>query len=238
MWRPRPFAAVSRLLKRDSTAPLSKLDLEAGIDLADRAPLLQRPPLPATPTLISRRFSSSSGAILNQSETEVEFGDLETSAAKKAEVALAAPTPPADHYSPAAAYQWLARGLRHDKSVTSMTLATALILGEGFLASQPPVLLGRIVDAVTAASASPAAAAASVTAASGSTAALATAAAHNAVWPLFTLIGASIVGKEVCTVGRKFLVERAATSLQKAAFLEQVCVCARACVHAYVCVSE
>lgn len=43
----------------------------------------------------------------------------------------------------------------------------------------------------------------------------------DTAWPLFGFIVLSLVGKEACTISRKFLVERQSTSLEKGAFLEQ-----------------
>jgi len=96
-----------------------------------------------------------------------------------------------------------------------MSVATVFMAGEGLMANQPAVLLGRIVDEVGSTLIVADAGASQVASAAMDITANAT------IWPLFTLIGASIVCKEICTVGRKYLVERSATSLQKTAFLEQ-----------------
>jgi len=98
-----------------------------------------------------------------------------------------------------------------------MAAATGFMAGEGLMANQPAVLLGRIVDEV------------------GSTLLINTDATTSnntalldlgtttpsTIYPLFTLIAASILLKELCTISRKYLVERSATSLQKTAFLQQ-----------------
>ena len=101
-------------------------------------------------------------------------------------------------YSLSSAYGWLIHGLRRD-GLTTMSFATLVIGIEGICANQPAVLLGQIVDIVGAPGDPDA----------------------SLVWPIFGLIGLSLVGKEICTVSRKFMVERTATNLQKSAFLDQ-----------------
>ena len=153
-----------------------------------------------------------SGVVSTKDDSGV---DVKTVTPTSVGVGKAVPKPSDDHYSVTAAYGWLMEGLKRDKSMSSMSVATLFMAGEGLMANQPAVLLGRIVDEVgstlivTEAGASQAASAAMDIS------------ANATIWPLFTLIGASIVCKEICTVGRKYLVERSATSLQKSAFLEQ-----------------
>ena len=104
-----------------------------------------------------------------------------------------------DKYGVLDAYQWLYGALSRQPRSTGIPASAfvlAAISGESLLASQPAVLLGQVVDAIG----------------DGST---------EAAWPLFGLIALSLVGKEACTISRKYIVERQSTSLEKGAFLEQ-----------------
>mmetsp|Transcript_16247 Transcript_16247/g.35358 ORF Transcript_16247/g.35358 Transcript_16247/m.35358 type:complete len:696 (-) Transcript_16247:25-2112(-) len=115
------------------------------------------------------------------------------------------PEPPKDKYGVGDAYKWLYGALSRQPASNGLpatAVALAAISGEGLLASQPPVLLGKIVDVIG-------------DAGDGSAAAVETA------WPLFGLIALSLVGKEACTIARKYIVERQSTALEKGAFLEQ-----------------
>jgi len=107
---------------------------------------------------------------------------------------------PKDKYGIPDAYQWLYGALSRQpmsQGLPASAVALVAITGEGFLATQPAVFLGEIVDTI------------------GNL-------GHGGdAWPLFTLIAASLVGKELCTISRKYIVERQATALQKGAFLEQ-----------------
>lgn len=115
------------------------------------------------------------------------------------------PTAPKDKYDIADAYRWLYGALSRQpasQGLPATGLALVAITGEGILATQPAVLLGEIVDSIGPAGGSVGAGA-------------------EAAWPLFALIALSLVGKEVCTISRKYIVERQSTALQKDAFLEQ-----------------
>lgn len=109
-----------------------------------------------------------------------------------------------DRYGISDAYKWLYGALSRQpasRGLPATAVALAAIAGEGSLASLPAVLLGDIVDIVGA----------------GGDVATAT----ERAWPLFSLIALSLVGKEGCTIVRKFIIERQSTALQKGAFLEQ-----------------
>lgn len=116
-------------------------------------------------------------------------------------------------YTIGSAYSWLFSALRKQGAAPT-AVAGVCILGEGWFASQPAVYLGRIVDLVST----------DLPAATGSVVAVANqTTVGGAVWPVFGMIGLSLVGKEACTFGRKYIVEWQATTLQKVAFLEQAC---------------
>jgi len=145
------------------------------------------------------------------------------------------PSKETDHFSVTSAYSWLMAGLSKDKSLSSMAIATIFMAGEGLMANQPAILLGRIVDEVGSVIVQDTTpnAASTITSTATSTStqvnlasevtntAVSSLSSYETIWPLFTLIGACIVAKEVCTIGRKYLVEKSATSLQKTAFLQQ-----------------
>ena len=125
-----------------------------------------------------------------------------------------APQPPSDeeearHYSVRAAYGWLWRSLTRD-GLVSMAAATTLIAVESVCANQPAVLLGSIVDVVG-----------TIDASSDAQTAEEYAQVTAAVRPLFLWTAAALIGKEVATIARKYIVERSSTELQKSAFLEQ-----------------
>lgn len=108
--------------------------------------------------------------------------------------------PGGEKYGVADAYKWLYGALLRQPASRGLPATAVALLasfGEGSLASVPAVLLGEIVDAIG----------------------LVDNTGHP--WPLFGLIALSLVGKEVCTVARKFIVEGQATALQKDAFLDQ-----------------
>eukprot|EP00548_Thalassiothrix_antarctica_P010745 CAMPEP_0194159902 /NCGR_PEP_ID=MMETSP0152-20130528/78093_1 /TAXON_ID=1049557 /ORGANISM="Thalassiothrix antarctica, Strain L6-D1" /LENGTH=720 /DNA_ID=CAMNT_0038869531 /DNA_START=337 /DNA_END=2500 /DNA_ORIENTATION=- len=106
-----------------------------------------------------------------------------------------------EKYGISDAYKWLYGALSRQpfsQGLGASTLALFAIAGEGFLVTQPAVFLGEIVDTIGQ-----------------------NVGNEGDAWPLFTLIAASLVGKEICTISRKYIVERQATALQKGAFLDQ-----------------
>mmetsp|Transcript_19340 Transcript_19340/g.42075 ORF Transcript_19340/g.42075 Transcript_19340/m.42075 type:complete len:713 (+) Transcript_19340:219-2357(+) len=113
------------------------------------------------------------------------------------------PEAPKDKYGVGDAYKWLYGALSRQPASNGLpatALALAAISGEGLLASQPAVLLGKIVDVIGENDA---------------------AHAVETAWPLFGLIALSLVGKEAFTISRKYIIERQSTALEKGAFLEQ-----------------
>lgn len=127
------------------------------------------------------------------------------------------PARPADRYGVADAYRWLYDALRRQPPATGLPATGAALVavaGESLLVSLPALYLGDIVDVI-------AAAGAGSVGAEAQGPALAAAAAPADAWPLFGLIALSLVGKEVCTVARKYVVERQSTALEKGAFLDQ-----------------
>ena len=110
------------------------------------------------------------------------------------------PAPPKDNYGTTQAYKWLYGALSRQPASNGLpatAVALLAISAEGLLASQPAIYLGKIVDVIG------------------------ESAAHAEAWPFFGLIAASLVGKEACTISRKYIIERQATALEKGAFLEQ-----------------
>lgn len=113
------------------------------------------------------------------------------------------PEAPKDKYGVGDAYKWLYGALSRQppsNGLPATALALAAISGEGLLASQPAVLLGKIVDVIGEND---------------------SAHAVETAWPLFGLIALSLVGKEAFTISRKYIIERQSTALEKGAFLEQ-----------------
>jgi ABC-type bacteriocin/lantibiotic exporter with double-glycine peptidase domain len=99
------------------------------------------------------------------------------------------------------AYKWMYGALCQQpssKGLPATAFVLAAISSESLLASQHAVLLGKVVDGIG------------------------DGANDKTAWPLFGLIVILLVGKEACTISRKFLVECQSTSLEKGAFLEQV----------------
>ena len=157
--------------------------------------------------------SQKAGLYQHISQVEEEDDDVERGQRK----AKASPSRPKSAqratYTIGSAYSWLFSALRKQGAAPT-AVAGVCILGEGWFASQPAVYLGRIVDLVS--TELPAAAGSAVAVANQTT-------VGGAVWPVFGMIGLSLVGKEACTFGRKYIVEWQATTLQKVAFLEQAC---------------
>ena len=131
-------------------------------------------------------------------EKEVSGGDEESPAALL-KAPTAAPLAPqkGSEYGLVDAYKWLLNQMRATGGLQQSGAALVLTAGEGCFASAPAVLLGSVVDHISAGGMS------------------------EEVWVTFGLIIASLVAKEGCTLGRKYIVEWSCTRLQKAAFLEQ-----------------
>eukprot|EP00956_Cyclotella_meneghiniana_P025870 scaffold54827_cov75-Cyclotella_meneghiniana.AAC.1 len=159
---------------------------------------------------ISARTMSPRNSLLGNNTSSRNNNNIIGYASITTDVESGKPTPtikpqltaetPKEKYGVTDAYKWLYGALSRQPSSTGLP-ATAFVLaaisGESMLASQPAVLLGKVVDAIG----------------DGANA--------ETAWPLFGLIVLSLVGKEACTISRKFLVERQSTSLEKGAFLEQ-----------------
>jgi len=130
--------------------------------------------------------------------------DLETGTSKT----KPADPPPNEQYGVTHAYKWLYGALSRQPASNGLpatAVALLAISGEGLLASQPAIYLGKIVDVIG----------------ESATTGLDAASAHAEAWPLFGLIAASLIGKEAFTISRKYIIERQATALEKGAFLEQ-----------------
>lgn len=82
--------------------------------------------------------------------------------------------------------------------IVSMIIATFAVIGAGSLANVPSVLLGDIVDKIVVEH------------------------ALDAVWPVFGLIVACLVGRVFLVVIQKYLIERTAVGVQKRVFLGNV----------------
>jgi hypothetical protein len=150
---------------------------------------------PQNCSLLSNSFSIASK---NNGYTSIS-NDIENGKISLVKPPQKDPSPPKDKYGVIDAYKWLYGALSRQPSSTGLPASAfvlAAISGESLLASQPAVLLGKVVDAIG----------------DGAT---------ETAWPLFGLIVLSLVGKEACTISRKFLVERQSTLLEKGAFLEQ-----------------
>jgi len=172
---------------------------------------------PLTSSLEIRRYLSSNSTNSKEVNESTKRKNDDVTSKKQYQPQLNDTNNNTDHFSVFSAYGWLMTSLKKDKSLSSIAVATIFMAGEGLMVNQPAVLLGRIVDEVG-----------SIMVTSSSSAMTDTAIATTAtitntptIWPLFTLIGASILCKELCTIGRKYLIEKSATSLQKTAFLEQ-----------------
>jgi len=120
-----------------------------------------------------------------------------------------------DTHSVSSAFSMLFRALYRDQKLGAMAVATAFIMGEGVLASQPAILLGKIVDDMAQLSSSPA-----VSSAVGLQE-VAAMTPGDEIWQMVQFIGLAILGKELFTIGRKYLIENASTSLRKRMFIEQ-----------------
>lgn len=98
-------------------------------------------------------------------------------------------------------FRWLFKTMDRRGAIAA-AIATLFIAATGFLANQPALLLGEIVDTL------------SSTADTQNT--------DAAIWRLLMLIIASLVGVEIFTVVRKYLIERTSVAVQKSAFMSQV----------------
>lgn len=157
-----------------------------------QAGLLGKMSLPTGANNYSRVGAADYGT--NGSAVDLENG-------KKPPSPLPKPEASKDKYGVGDAYKWMYGALSRQPASNGLpatAVALAAISGEGLLASQPAVLLGKIVDAIGE---------------SGADA--------EAAWPLFGLIALSLVGKEAFTISRKYIIERQSTALEKGAFLEQ-----------------
>lgn len=82
--------------------------------------------------------------------------------------------------------------------IVCMIVATLAVIGAGYLANVPSVLLGNTVDMIIVEHAT------------------------DAVWPIFSLIVACMLGRVVLVVIQKYLVERTSVGVQKRVFLGNV----------------
>lgn len=125
-------------------------------------------------------------------EQDIELGTSNPFAKKPGEIDNV------DPFSYRHSYGWLFACLTRNQ-VILITIAFCTTIIEGYLVTQPPILLGKIVDIMESSS--------------------------GDSWgivkgPVLQVVGA-VIGKEACTFTRKFLVEYLGTELQKKGFLDQ-----------------
>lgn len=82
--------------------------------------------------------------------------------------------------------------------ITAMTVAMIAVIGAGYLANVPSILLGEIVDTIVIAKSS------------------------ESIWPIFGLIVACLMGRVMLVVFQKYLVERTAVGVQMRVFMQNV----------------